>query len=57
LIERPFKEISMVLLLLGFFFLTFGVFIPINYVVIQAIDDGMTADLASYLPSLLNAAR
>ena len=57
LIERPFKETSMVLLLLGFFFLTFGVFIPINYVVIQAIDDGMAADLASYLPSLLNAAR
>jgi nitrate/nitrite transporter NarK len=57
LIARPFNEKSMVLLLIGFFFLTFGVFIPINYIVIQAIDDGMNADLASYLPSLLNAAR
>ncbi|KIN03225.1 hypothetical protein OIDMADRAFT_102909 [Oidiodendron maius Zn] len=53
---QPFREVPMVLLLLGFFFLTFGVFIPINYIVIQAIDDGMSNDLAQYLTALLNAA-
>lgn len=54
---QPFRELSMILLLLGFFFLTFGVFIPINYIVIQAIDYGMSNDLAQYLTTLLNAAR
>lgn len=54
---QPFREVPMVLLLLGFFFLTFGVFIPINYIVIQARDDGMSNYLAQYLIALLNAAR
>jgi MFS transporter, MCT family, aspergillic acid transporter len=56
-ILQPFREVPMILLLLGFFFLTFGVFIPINYIIIQAIDDGMSNDLAQYLTALLNAAR
>ncbi|RDW91653.1 hypothetical protein BP5796_02818 [Coleophoma crateriformis] len=53
---QPFREVPMVLLLVGFFFLTFGVFIPINYLVIQAIDEGMSDSLAQYLIALLNAA-
>lgn len=54
---QPLREVPMILLLLGFFFLTFGVFIPIDYVVIQAIDEGMSKDLAQYLIAMLNAAR
>lgn len=54
---QPFFELPMLLLFLGFFFLTFGVFIPINYIVIQAIDEGMSQNLAHYLIALLNAAR
>ncbi|KAJ5917668.1 MFS general substrate transporter [Penicillium verhagenii] len=53
---RPFKEVKMVLLVLGFVFLTFGVFIPIDYVVVQALSAGMSSNLAQYLVSMLNAA-
>lgn len=54
---RPFTEVKMVLVFVGFLFLTFGVFIPINYLVVQAIDAGMSYNLAQYLVSMLNAAR
>jgi MFS family permease len=54
---RPFSEIKMLLIIAGFLFLTFGVFIPINYLVIQAIDAGMNYELAQYLVPILNAAR
>ena len=54
---RPFTEVKMILVFVGFLFLTFGVFIPINYLVVQAIDAGMSYDLAQYLVSMLNAAR
>lgn len=39
---RPFHEAKMVLLVLGFMCLTFGVFNPINYIVVQAVDAGMS---------------
>ncbi|KAJ5987253.1 monocarboxylate transporter [Penicillium sp. IBT 35674x] len=53
---RPFKEVKMVLLILGFVFLTFGIFIPIDYLVVQAMSAGMSSYLAQYLVSMLNAA-
>jgi MFS family permease len=52
---KPFREAKMVLLVLGFMCLTFGVFIPINYIVVQAVDAGMSAALAQYLVAILNA--
>ncbi|CEO58969.1 hypothetical protein PMG11_03661 [Penicillium brasilianum] len=53
---RPFTEIKMLLIIAGFLLLTFGIFIPINYLVIQAMDAGMSYDLAQYLVPMLNAA-
>lgn len=54
---QPFREAPMLLLFIGFFFLTFGVFIPITYVVINAKNQGMSNGLAQYLVPMLNAAR
>jgi hypothetical protein len=53
----PFFEVKMVLVTLGFMLLTFGVFIPINYLAIEAIYEGMSPDLAQYLVAILNATR
>lgn len=54
---QPLKEVPMILLVLGFFFLTFGVFVPIDYIVVQATSNGMSNNLAQYLVTILNAAR
>jgi MFS family permease len=54
---RPFTEIKMILVVLGFMLMTFGIFIPINYLVVQAMDAGMSYNLAQYLVPMLNAAR
>ncbi|KAJ5291607.1 hypothetical protein N7478_000858 [Penicillium angulare] len=53
---KPFDEFKMLLVILGFLFLTFGVFIPIDYIVVQAMSAGMSPNLAEYLISMLNAA-
>ncbi|KAJ5682414.1 hypothetical protein N7462_005579, partial [Penicillium macrosclerotiorum] len=53
---RPFTEIKMRLVFFGFLMMTFGIFIPINYLVIQAMQSGMSANLAQYLLPMLNAA-
>jgi MFS family permease len=54
---RPFRDTKMILIIVGYLFLTFGVFIPIIYLQIQAIDSGMQYDLAQYLVAFFNAAR
>ena len=54
---QPFHEVKMLLVIAGFLSLTFGIFIPINYLVIQAMNAGMGYDLAQYLVPILNAAR
>ncbi len=38
------------------FFLTFGIFVPINYLPSEAVAMGMTEDLAQYLVAIFNAA-
>ncbi|KAF5866928.1 hypothetical protein ETB97_008734 [Aspergillus alliaceus] len=53
---KPFKEPVFFLTLLGYMLLTYGVFIPINYVIVEAVASGMDADLAAYLVPMLNAA-
>jgi MFS family permease len=53
---RPFTETEFVLVLLGFFCFTYGIFVPINYLPAQALDAGMRADLIEYLIPILNAA-
>ncbi|KAB8260977.1 major facilitator superfamily domain-containing protein [Aspergillus pseudonomiae] len=52
---QPFKELKMMLLVAGFFLLTFGIFVPMNYLVTEAIAKGMSRDLAEYLVAILNA--
>lgn len=54
---RPYKEVKMLFLVSGFVLLTFGVFIPINYMETSAIADGMSTNLAQYLVPILNAGR
>ncbi|TKA78607.1 hypothetical protein B0A49_02698 [Cryomyces minteri] len=52
---RPLKELPFALITLGSFFFFFGMFLPINYIILQAIRDGMSAGLAGYLVPILNA--
>ncbi|KAH8651177.1 major facilitator superfamily domain-containing protein [Xylariales sp. PMI_506] len=53
---QPFKEPGYVLLTAGFFFLTYGIFVPLNYLPLQAISAGMSPSLVEYLVPILNAA-
>lgn len=52
----PFVEPGFALLLLGMFFLTFGIFVPITYIPVGALATGnVSASLANYTVSILNA--
>ncbi|KAL6410994.1 uncharacterized protein AUP68_07427 [Ilyonectria robusta] len=53
----PLREKTFVLTAAGNFLFTFGLFIPINYIITQAISGGMSTNLANYLVPILNAAR
>ncbi|KAA8647985.1 uncharacterized protein ATNIH1004_003868 [Aspergillus tanneri] len=53
----PFKEFPFVMLLLGIFVLTYGIFIPIDYLAVQGFEDAhMSEEMAQYLVSIFNAA-
>ncbi|KAL2673767.1 hypothetical protein Neosp_012211 [[Neocosmospora] mangrovei] len=53
----PFIEIPFVMLLLGIFVLTYGIFIPIDYLAVQAFQEAHVSDeMAQYLVSIFNAA-
>ncbi|KAK3370617.1 putative monocarboxylate transporter [Podospora didyma] len=53
---QPFKDPDMMLLTWGFVLLTFGVFIPINFMVVEAVSTGvLTPDLGQYLIPIFNA--
>ncbi|KAK2049377.1 major facilitator superfamily transporter [Colletotrichum somersetense] len=52
----PLKELEFLFLVIGFFLFTYGVFVPINYLEVQALAVGMRPGLAEYLISMLNAA-
>ncbi|KAF6808099.1 putative monocarboxylate transporter [Colletotrichum musicola] len=52
---RPFKETEFMLVVVGFFLFTYGIFVPINYIQVQALQAGMSPDLAQYLVAILNA--
>jgi MFS family permease len=53
----PLTERTYVLTAAGNFFFVFGLFIPINYLIVQAIAGGISPSLANYLIPILNAAR
>lgn len=50
--ERPFA-----LLLVGNYLFYWGMFVPYNYIILQAQDAGMDAELVTYLIPILNAVR
>lgn len=53
----PFSELPFVLLMLAACCGFFAMFVPINYVILEAQEDGVDRELASYLLAILNAAR
>jgi MFS family permease len=54
---EPFKDVKFVLCTASSFFFFMGLFIPINFIEIQAIHYGMSTRLAGYLLAILNAMR
>ncbi|KAI9697881.1 MAG: hypothetical protein M1820_007668 [Bogoriella megaspora] len=52
---RPLKEPTYVLLTLGSFLFFLGFFLPLNFIILQARSEGMSADLAQYLIPIFNA--
>jgi MFS family permease len=53
---EPFKDLKFILVTLSSFLFFFGLFIPINFIEVQAIHSGMSTRLAGYLLAILNAA-
>ena len=53
---RPLGEPAFLLVCLGSLGVFFGLFLPFNYVILQALEIGMNPDLAGYLLAILNAA-
>ncbi|KAH8723922.1 major facilitator superfamily domain-containing protein [Phaeosphaeriaceae sp. PMI808] len=53
---EPLRDMKFFLLLISSFFFFFGLFVPINFIELQAIHAGMSRRLAGYLLSVLNAA-
>ncbi|CAI6335742.1 unnamed protein product [Periconia digitata] len=53
---EPFQDTRYTLTVISAFVFFFGLFIPINYIEIQALSSGMSQRLAGYLLSILNAA-
>jgi MFS family permease len=52
---RPFREPTFLFLSLGIFFFWWGMFIPINFIVSNAIQRGVRVRLARYLVPIMNA--
>ncbi|KAH8661500.1 putative monocarboxylate transporter [Tricladium varicosporioides] len=55
-LAAPFREPVFILASLGIFFFTFGLFVPITYLVVEAVSHGMGSDIAHYLVAIFNAA-
>ncbi|KAM0388222.1 hypothetical protein ACHAQC_009832 [Fusarium culmorum] len=52
--QRCFKEPVMVLAMTGGFLFFWGMFLPLNYIIIQAKSSGISPDLVPYLLPLIN---
>lgn len=53
----PFTEFQFSYLAMGLLLFTFGLYVPIDYVSVEAAQAGMDPDLAQYLVPILNAGR
>jgi predicted MFS family arabinose efflux permease len=57
-LAAPFKEFPFVVMLLGMFILMYGIFIPVNYLALQALEQAHVSESMSlYLVSIFNGAR
>lgn len=54
---EPFREPPFLFVALGSFFFFWGVFLPTNFIILQAEYDGMSIELSGYLLAILNAGR
>lgn len=54
---RPIHELSVSLLALASFLSFLGIFLPYNFLVLQAVHSGMSSRLAGYLLVILSATR
>ena len=54
---EPFKDTKFVLVVCSSFLFFMGIFIPFNFIEVEAISNGMSTRLAGYLLAVLNAAR
>ncbi|PYH73363.1 MFS general substrate transporter [Aspergillus vadensis CBS 113365] len=52
---HPFRDVNMVVLLVGGTLLSFGVWCPSNYIVTSSLAEGMQTNLSQYLVSIQNA--
>jgi predicted MFS family arabinose efflux permease len=54
---KPFREPAMLLNIIAGFFFYWGMFLPFNYITLQASTAGMSPKLVPYLLSIINAVR
>lgn len=54
---RPFGETPFLLLFTGLVLFTFGFYVPINYIAVEAAAAGMSPYVVQYLVAILNGAR
>ncbi|KAL2816013.1 major facilitator superfamily domain-containing protein [Aspergillus cavernicola] len=52
---KPLRETQFLLLTAGLFLFTYGFYVPLNYLPVQALHAGMSANLVQYLLPILNA--
>ncbi|KAK3316851.1 major facilitator superfamily domain-containing protein [Apodospora peruviana] len=56
-LAAPFKEFPFVVMLLGMFILMYGIFIPVNYIALQALEQAHVSESMSlYLVAIFNGA-
>ncbi|KAJ4358472.1 uncharacterized protein N0V89_003055 [Didymosphaeria variabile] len=53
----PFKDLRFTMMVISSFLFFLGLFIPINFIEVEAMTNGMSVHLSSYLLPMLNAAR
>jgi MFS family permease len=52
---KPFTEMEFLLIAASYFCFTYGFFVPVDFLQVEALDAGMSAKLAQYLLSIFNA--
>lgn len=55
-LRKPFTEVDFLLVTAGAFCFSYGFFVPINYLPLQALEAGISPNLTQYLLPILNAA-